>query len=80
LIRRQRGGALGTLIVLIALAVIGYYVYQHFLGSESNAPPSCQSALNSCIADCRRYSSSDASENEACQKRCREQAAACEAK
>ena len=78
--RGQRGGALGTGVVLIVLAVIGYYVYQQFLGSESNAPPSCQAALNSCIADCRRYSSSDASESEACQTRCRDQAAACEAK
>lgn len=78
--RSQRGGVLGTLVVLIVLAVIGYYVYQQFLGSESKAPPSCQAALNSCIADCRRYSSSDASENQACQTRCRDQAAACEAR
>lgn len=78
--RGQRGGALGTVVVLIVLAVIGYYVYQQFLGSDSKAPPSCQAALNGCIADCRRYSSSDASEAEACQTRCRDQATACEAK
>jgi hypothetical protein len=76
----QRGGALGTLVVLIALAVIGYYAYQQFLGSGSEAPPSCsKAALNSCIPDCRRYTN-DAPETQACQDACRERAAACEAK
>lgn len=75
----QRGGALSTLVVLIALGVIGYYVYKQFLGSESKAPPSCKAALNACIADCRR-TTSEAADNQACQQRCNEQAEACQAK
>lgn len=66
--------------MLIALAVIGYYVYQQFLGSGSEAPPSCsKAALNSCIPDCRRYTN-DAPETQACQDACRARAEACEAK
>jgi hypothetical protein len=62
--------------VLIALAVIGYYVYQQYLGSESEAPPSCRAALNACIANCRK-TTSEAADNQACQQRCRTQAEAC---
>jgi hypothetical protein len=65
--------------VLIALAVIGYYVYQQFLGSESEAPPSCKAALNACIANCRK-TTSEAADNQACQQRCADQARACEAR
>lgn len=77
--RSQLGGAVGTLVVLIALAVVGYYVYQYFLGSESEAPPSCRAALNACTAKCRK-STSEAAENQACEQRCRAEAAACEQK
>lgn len=73
---RQRGGAIGTLVLLIALAVLGYYVYQQFLGAESEAPPSCKAALNACVANCRK-TTSEAADNQACQRRCRDQAAAC---
>ncbi|HEX7053144.1 MAG TPA: hypothetical protein VF211_04320 [Burkholderiales bacterium] len=64
--------------MLIALAVIGYYVYQQYLGAESEAPPSCRAALNACIANCRK-TTTEAPENQACQQRCRSEAAACEA-
>ena len=64
------------MIVLIALAIIGYYVYQQFLGAESEAPPSCKAALNACIANCRK-TTSEAADNQACQRRCSAQAEAC---
>ena len=65
--------------MLIALAVMGYYVYQYFLGAESKAPPSCRAALNACIANCRK-TTTEAADNQACQQRCRDQATACEAR
>lgn len=65
--------------MLIALAVIGYYVYQQYLGDASKAPPSCKAALNACIANCRR-TTTEAPENQACQRRCSEEARACEQK
>jgi len=65
--------------VLIALGVIGYYVYQQYLGRPSEAPPSCKAALNACIASCRK-TTSEAAENQACQQRCSEEARACEQK
>lgn len=64
------------MIVLIALAVVGYYVYQQYLGKESEAPPSCKAALNACIANCRK-TTSEAADNQACQQRCNAQARAC---
>lgn len=74
---KQHGGALGTLVVLIALAVVGYYVYQQFLGSEASAPPSCKAQLNACIASCRK-TTSEAADNQACQQRCSQQAETCQ--
>lgn len=65
--------------MLIALAVIGYYVYQQYLGDGSKAPPSCRGALNACIANCRK-TTNEAADNQACQQRCTDQARACEAK
>ena len=65
--------------MLIALAVIGYYVYQQYLGRESEAPPTCKAALNACIADCRK-TTSEAADSQACQQRCSEEARACEQK
>lgn len=73
----QRGGALGTLVVLVAIAVIGYFVYQQFLGSGASAPPSCKAALNACVADCRR-TTSEASDYQSCQSRCQQQLDACQ--
>lgn len=74
---RQHGGALGTLVLLAALAVVGYYVYQQYFGAEADAPPSCKAQLNACIAICSR-TTSEAPDNQACQQRCTEQARACE--
>jgi hypothetical protein len=76
---RQRGDTLGTLVILIALAVIGYFVYQQFLGAESDKPPSCKAALNACSAGCRR-TTSEAPDYQACLKACERQADACQNK
>jgi len=76
---RHRGDTLGTLVVLVALAVIGYYVYQQFLGSESEKPPSCKAELNSCLTICRK-TTSEAPEYRACQETCDQRARACEKK
>ena len=73
---RQRGDALGTLVVLVALAVIGYYVYQQFLGKESERPPSCKAQSNACLAMCRK-TTSEAPDYKACQEQCEQKAAAC---
>jgi hypothetical protein len=73
---RERGDTLGTLVVLIALAVIGYFVYQQFLGKESEKPPSCKAELSSCLTLCRK-TTSEAPEYRACQERCDQKAAAC---
>lgn len=76
---RQLGGALTTLIVLAALAVIGYYLYQQYFGAESSAPPSCRAQLNDCLRICRR-TTSEAPDYQACEQRCNAQAQACESK
>ena len=76
---RQLGGALGTLVVLIALAVLGYYLYQQYLGSAADAPPSCKAQLNECSVLCRR-TATESDEYQACQRRCNDQAAACQDK
>jgi hypothetical protein len=74
---RQRGGALGTLVLLIAIAVIGYYLYKQYFGVESNAPPSCKAQLNDCLRLCRR-TTTEAPDYQACERRCNEQAQACQ--
>ena len=73
---RELGGALGTLVVLVALAVLGYYLYQQYLGSGADAPPSCKAQLNECNIICRR-TTSEAPDYQACEQRCNDQAAAC---
>jgi len=74
---RQRGGALGTLVLLIAIGVAGYYAYKYFIAAED--APSCKAQLNSCIANCRK-STSEASAAQACQDNCTQQAQSCEQK
>jgi hypothetical protein len=76
---KQRGGTLGTLVVLIALAVVGYYVYQQYFGSVADAPPSCKAQLNTCLVICRR-TTSEAPDYQACEQRCNQQASACQDK
>jgi hypothetical protein len=75
--RRQRGGALGTLVLLIAIAVAGYYAYKYFIEAED--APSCKAQLNRCIAACRK-NSTEAPQVEACQRKCEQDADACQPK
>ncbi|HET7669664.1 MAG TPA: hypothetical protein VFK84_04630 [Burkholderiales bacterium] len=72
--KRQLGGAFGTLIIIVLLAVGGYYAYTEFMAPE--APPSCKAQLNSCVAKCRK-SASEAPAMQACQDACQREAAAC---
>lgn len=73
--RRQRGGALGTLVLLIAIGVAGYYAYKYFIEAED--APSCKAQLNRCIAACRQ-NSTEAPQVEACQRKCEQDAEACQ--
>ncbi len=75
-ISRQRGGALGTLVVLAALAVIGYYVYQQFLSSRGEEARYCPKEFYACQAECRK-AAGEADEYRACERRCNDQLAAC---
>ena len=38
--RTQVGGALGTIVLLVVIGFVGYWVYNHVLFSD--APPSCK--------------------------------------
>ena len=71
---KQRGGALGTLVILIALGVGGYYAYTMFVAPSE--PPSCAAQLQSCMANCRK-TTTEAPEAKACQDACQRGAAAC---
>jgi uncharacterized membrane protein YebE (DUF533 family) len=70
----ERGGALGTLVILVALAFVGYYVYKNYLASDE--PPSCQAALQGCMKDCRR-TTTEAPAAQSCQEACQRDAEAC---
>ena len=71
---KQSGGAFGTMVILVLLAVGGYYAYTEIIAPT--APPSCKEMRNSCIAKCRR-SSTEAPALQACQDSCERDAAAC---
>ncbi len=73
---RQRGGAFGTLVVLVALAVIGYYVYQQYLSPRGEETRYCQKEFYACQAECRK-AAGEADEYRACERHCNEQLAAC---
>jgi hypothetical protein len=72
--QRQRGGALGTIIVIALLAGAGYYAYTEFVAPK--APPSCKATFNSCVVSCRK-TSTEAPALQACQESCQRDAAAC---
>lgn len=75
--RPPRGlGTFGSLVVLAILIAGGYYLYKKVLLAP-DAPPSCNAALNSCIANCRK-TNTEAPEVQACQTKCRQDADACE--
>lgn len=71
---RQRGGALGTLVVIGALVAAGYYGYQYFVQAEE--APSCKAQLNRCLANCRK-TSTEAPQMQACQEDCQAKRASC---
>jgi uncharacterized membrane protein YebE (DUF533 family) len=71
---RERGGAFGTLVLLIAIGVAGYYAYQYMV--EAEEAPSCKAQLNGCLAKCRR-TSTEAPQLQACQEDCQAKRAAC---
>jgi Tfp pilus assembly protein PilE len=73
----QRGGALSTLVILLVLAFIGYYVYKQFLTSDE--VPSCKAVLQGCMKDCRR-TTTEAPAAQACQDACQRDVEACERK
>lgn len=74
--RRQRGGAIGTLIVLILLAVGGYYLYVEMFVDSGSRPVSCNEANQSCLKNCRR-TSTEQQAIEACQKECQRKLETC---
>ena len=75
--RTQRGlGWFGSLVVLALAAGAGYYLYQQMVVDEQ--APSCAAQHNACLQDCRRSATDNAS-IQACQERCRREAAHCEA-
>jgi hypothetical protein len=73
----QRGGALGTIVLLVVIAFVGYWVWNHVLFSDE--PRSCKAALNACSTSCRK-TTSEVPEYQACMKKCQQQAEACEAR
>jgi len=74
--KAQRGlGAFGTLVILVAAAVAGYYVYiEVFEGGDRT--PSCKEASQACFKNCRRTSTDQASIT-ACQNECQRKLDAC---
>lgn len=71
----QRGGAFGTLIVLVLVAVGGYYLYLEMFEGGGRTP-SCSEASQACIKNCRRTSTEQAA-IDACQKECQRKLEAC---
>lgn len=73
----QRGlSAFGALVVIAIAAVASYYIYQSAMGEDT--PPTCATAFQSCMKQCRRVSTDNDSE-QACQKKCEADSASCEA-
>lgn len=75
---KQRGGAFGTILILVLVGIGGYYVYKTLFMAPTE-PLSCKAALNSCITNCRK-TTSEAADNQACQARCTQESEACERK
>jgi len=73
---QQRGGALGTPIVVALLVAAGYYAYTEFLSTSPKAPPSCKAQLNACTTNCRK-TATEAPAMQECQEACQRNAAAC---
>ena len=74
--KAQRGGAFGTLIFLVIVALAGYYVYTEWF-QDGGRKPSCNEASQACIKECRRTSTDQAS-IAACQADCQRKLSACD--
>ncbi len=71
----QRGlGSFGILVVLAVVVAAGYYAYKSLAGGEDT--PSCKSAFNACMQNCRR-TTTEAPAAQACQEACQRDEAAC---
>jgi len=71
----QRGlSSFGMLVVLAIAVAAGYYAYKGLAGGEDT--PSCKSAFNTCMQNCRR-TTTEAPAAQACQEACQRDQAAC---
>lgn len=71
----QRGLSwFGALIVVAIAVVAGYYVYKGVMGEDE--APSCNSALNACMKNCRRTTTESAAA-QSCQQACQRDADEC---
>jgi hypothetical protein len=73
--RLQRGDAIGSIVVLVALAVMGYFAYKYFVSAEQT-PLNCKAQLNRCSVECRR-TATEAPQMQACNEDCQRKATAC---
>lgn len=73
---RQRGGAIGTLIVLIVLGFAGYWVYNNVLFPPQEQT-GCHAELTTCTQYCRRTTAHGTPESQACLKSCSDKAQSC---
>ncbi len=64
------------MLVILAVAVAaGYYAYKGISGADE--APSCKSAFNTCMKNCRR-TTTEAPAAQACQETCQREQAECE--
>ena len=63
-----------TFIVLVVVALLGYYAYKTY-----TEPETCAEAYNHCIKTCRR-TTSEAPQEQACQQACKRDQEACASK
>jgi hypothetical protein len=75
LARKQRGGAIGTIIFIALLGAGLYYGYTFFV-AKPQAPLSCKAQLSACSVSCRR-TATEAPAMQACQEACQRDAATC---
>ena len=73
--RRQRGDALGSLVVVVALAVLGYFAYKYFVSLEQ-PKLDCKAQFNRCQVECRKTASEN-TQMQSCLQECQQKAATC---
>ena len=71
----QRGLSMFGALIVVAIAVVaGYYVYKGVMGGDE--APSCSSAFNACMQNCRRTTTESAAA-QSCQQACQDDADEC---